>query len=90
MSGRLLIDSSRVPAAFGPAPWTRDQEGCCRGLVGGRGSPQEAGQFTSARDDGHVAGLPAGAHLLVDAVEALLGAVGDLQDVSGLPLLAVS
>jgi hypothetical protein len=60
------------------------------GLGGGRGGPEEARQFAGARDDGDVVWLSAGFHLSVDAMDSLLGSVGDLQDVLGLPVLAVS
>ena len=85
----LLIEQSRVPAAWGPGAPAPRPVGCWAGLVGGGGGPEEAGQFAGAGDDDDVVGLAAGAHALMDAVESLLGAVGDLQDVVWLAELAV-
>ncbi len=86
-AGAVLIELSRVPAACGPAPRPADRDSWA-GLVGGGGRPEKAGQFAGAGDDGDVGGLAAGAHLLVDAVQAAAGAAGDLQHVVGLAGLA--
>jgi hypothetical protein len=45
-------------------------------------------QASSAGDDGHVVGLAEGAHPVIDAMQAMLGAVGDRHDVLGLLVLA--
>jgi hypothetical protein len=50
--------------------------------VGGGGCPDEAGELAGAGDDSDVAGLAASAHPLVDAVQTMLGAVGDLSSAS--------
>ena len=60
-----------------------------RGLVGGGGGPEKAGQLAGAGDDGDVVRLAADAHGAIEAVQALLGAVGDREDVVGLAGLAV-
>jgi hypothetical protein len=54
-----------------------------------RGGPEEAGELAGDRDDDHVSGLAAVAHSSVDFEQALLAAVGDLQDVVRLPELSV-
>ena len=64
--------------------------GCQPALVGGCCCPEEAGKLAGARDDDHVVRLAAGAHAVVDAMQALLGAISDLQDMVGLTLLAVA
>jgi hypothetical protein len=55
----------------------------------GRGGPEEAGQFAGDGDRGDVGGFAARLEALVRAVQAVLGAPGDLQDVVGLVGLAV-
>ena len=55
----------------------------------GRGGPEEAGQLARDRDNRDVVVLAARFHRRVGVVQALLGTVGDLQDVIGLPFLAV-
>ena len=42
---------------------------------GGGGCPEEAGQLTRDRDDGHVVRFAAGAHAGVEVVQSLLGTV---------------
>ena len=61
-----------------------------RGLVGHGGGPEEAGEFAGDGDGGDVAGFAACAQAVVEAVEAVLGAPGDLEHVRGLALLAVA
>ncbi len=86
----LLIAASRVPAADGPAPRPTDREAVGRGSVGGGGGPEEAGQLAGAGDDGDVVVACRGPHRVrLTRVQALLGAVGDRQDVVGLAGLAV-
>jgi hypothetical protein len=51
------------------------------GLVGHGCRPEEAGQLAGDGDDGDVAGLAAPAEALVETVEAVLCAPGDLEDV---------
>jgi hypothetical protein len=58
-------------------------------LVGHGCRPEEAGQLACGGDDGDVAGLAASAEALVESVEAVLGAPGELEDVVGLAGLAV-
>ena len=55
----------------------------------GRGGrrPEEAREFTRYRDDGYVMRLSAGAHVHVNVVQAMLGTVGDRQDMLGLTVL---
>src|SRR5580765_5025739 len=72
----LPIGQSRVPAAVGPAPARAG--GCGSGSVGGGGGPEEAGELVGDGDGADVAGLAAGAQAAVEAVEAVLGAPGDL------------
>ena len=84
---RAIARAGRLVARR-PGPPTG--QGCQRGSVSGGGSPEEAGQFAGDGDDGHVGVFAAAAHRVVDAVQALLGAVGDLQDVVGLPGLAIA
>jgi hypothetical protein len=55
----------------------------------GGGGPEEPGELAGDGDGGDVARLTPGAQAPVDAVQALLGAPGDLQDVIGLAGLAV-
>src|SRR5713101_8427617 len=83
----LPIVRSRVPAAVGPAPARAG--GCERESVGRGGRPEEAGEFASDGDGADVAGFSACAQTAVEAVEAVLGAPGDLEHVRGLALLAV-
>jgi len=52
--------------------------------------PREAGQLARDRDDSDVVRLAARLHRRVGVMQALLGTVGDRQDVIGLPLLAVA
>jgi len=58
-------------------------------LVGDGCRPEEACEFACSSDDGDVAGFAAGAEALVESVEAVLCAPGDLEDVVGLACLAV-
>lgn len=54
----------------------------------GGGGPEEAGEFAGARDDSDVVRLAAGAHPVIEAVQAMLASVRDLKDVLGLAVLA--
>ena len=76
----------RVPAAVGRRP---PEQAAVVGSVGGGGGPEEAGELARDGDVLDVAGLAAGAQAGVEAVEAMLGAPGDLEHVGGLALLAV-
>ena len=60
-----------------------------RGLVGGRGCPEEARELACARHDGDVVWLAAGTHPTIHLVEALLCAIGDRKNMLGLAFLAV-
>ena len=55
----------------------------------GGGGPEKAREFADARDDGHVVRLTARAHPGEDAMDAVLGAAGDLHDVVSLLGLAL-
>jgi hypothetical protein len=55
------------------------------GLLDHGCGPEEAGEFAGDGDGGDVAGLAACAEALIEAVEPTFGAVGDLEDVVGLP-----
>ena len=79
-----------MPAADGPAPRPTDQELRVSrgGSVGDRRGPEEAGELARCSDDADVAGLAAGAHLAMGAVQAQPGAVADLYDVGALAGLA--
>lgn len=81
-----------MPAAVGPAPGTSDRQPLWVAVVRSwcdGGGPEEAGQFAGDGDGDDVAGLAALARAAVGAVQAVLGAVCDLQDVGGLAGLAV-
>ena len=58
------------------------------GLGGGGGGPEEAGEFAGDSDDDHVVWFAAGAYAVEHVVQAVLGAVGDREDVLGLAVLA--
>ena len=85
----LLIAESRVPAAWWPGA-ARPTGGlsAVRSWRGG-GGPEEPGELARDGDGGDVVRLAALAQAVVEAVQAVLGAPGDLQDVVGLAGLAV-
>jgi len=85
----VAVGPSRVPAAWGPAPARPSRAGVSAWSWAGGGGPEEAGELAGDGDRGHVVRLAAFAQALVLAVEAVLGAPGDLQDVIGLARLAV-
>jgi len=83
-------------AGRGVGPASRPPEpGCCclcgeaAGSGCGRGGPEEARQLPGDGDSRDVVVLAARLHRRVEVVQALLAAVGDLQDVVGLSFLAV-
>jgi hypothetical protein len=84
-AGRCVGPASRPP-----------EPGCCclvlkpEWLGRSRGGPEEARQFTGDRAGRDVVLLPARFHRGVRVMQALLGTVGDLQDVIGQPFLAVA
>jgi hypothetical protein len=86
----LLIAGSRVPAAMGPDAAPTDRAAVVGGVRswGGGGGPAEAGELSGDRDRGDVVGLAALAEAVVEAVQSVLGAPGDLQDVVRRVLLA--
>jgi hypothetical protein len=71
-------------------PGARPSRRLVDGLCGHGGGPGEAGELAGDGDGGDVARLAARAQAGVLAVEAVLGAPGDLEHVRGLALLAVS
>lgn len=80
---------SRVPGRLvGPAPRPPEPVLLLARSVGGGGGPEEAGEFAGARDDSDVVRLAAGAHPVIEAVQAMLASVRDLKDVLGLAVLA--
>ena len=85
----LPIAPSRVLAASRPGTPTSRPDAWCGKVWSGSdsGSPQEAGQLTGTGHGDHVVGLAPRAHPCVDAMDPVLGSVGDLKDVIGLALL---
>jgi hypothetical protein len=65
------------------------ERGCGGGLGRGGCGPAEAGELASCRDRDQGGVFAALAEPLVEAVKAVLGAPGDVEDVVGLALLAV-
>src|SRR3954468_7609888 len=86
----LLIGGSRMPAAGGPAQGPEGPNRVCARVRswGGGGGPEEAGEFAGDGDGDDVVRLAALAHVVVGFVQTSLGAVGDLNDVVGLAVLA--
>ena len=71
-----------MPAASARRP--PEQAGCCRWLARHGGGPEEAGEFAGGGDGRDIAWFAAAAKALLESVEAVLGAPGDLEDMRGL------
>lgn len=84
----LPIDPSCVPVVECARRPSHERVGCLCGLGRGGCRPAEAGELSSRRDRGQGGVFTALAESLVCAVEAMLCAPGDLQDVVGLAVLA--
>ena len=82
---RLPIGVSRVPADSRPGA-SLTSAAVPRALHGDRRRPEEAGQLARDGDGDHVLRLVPGAQARVQAVQAVLGAPGGLEDVPRLVL----
>jgi hypothetical protein len=85
----LLIATPHVLAADGAAPRSPGRKAVSRGQSAVAGAHRKQASSRAHATTIKLCAFAAGAHVVIDTVQPVLGAVSDLQDMLGLALLAV-